>query len=131
MSFLRDTNVKSAERCDINSVNTIDAINADVESTTRIDASMIRKRIENTFSDVVINEYFLNAFTTFLYILKKDVHLICAKTKDTKLFLENMVSRLKTKHEAERIHGKPETAAYLERVISETEEIINEMQTDC
>lgn len=49
---------------------------------------------------------------------------------EAKLYLENMVSRLKTKHEAEKIHGNPETADYLERVISETEEIINEMQTD-
>ncbi len=49
---------------------------------------------------------------------------------EAKLYLENIISRLKTKSEAEKLHGNPETAAYLEKVISETEEIINEMQTD-
>ncbi len=53
----------------------------------------------------------------------------CRKT-EAKLYLENIVSRLKTKHEAEKLHGNPETSVYLEKVISETEEIINEMQTD-
>ena len=50
--------------------------------------------------------------------------------REAKIYLENIVSRLRTKYEAEKLHGKPETAAYLEKIISETEEIINEMQTD-
>ena len=54
----------------------------------------------------------------------------CGKP-EAKLYLENMVSRLRTKHEAEKIHGNPETASYLKKIISQTEEIINEMQTDC
>lgn len=49
---------------------------------------------------------------------------------EAKLYLENIVSRLRTKCEAEKLHGSRETAAYLETVITETEEIINEMQTD-
>ncbi len=53
----------------------------------------------------------------------------CKKT-EAKLYLENILSRLKTKHNAEKLHGNPENAAYFEDVISETEEIINEMQTD-
>ncbi len=48
---------------------------------------------------------------------------------EAKLYLESIVSRLRTKYEAEKLHGNPETAAYLEKVISETEEIINEMQS--
>ncbi len=52
------------------------------------------------------------------------------KKAEAKLYLENIVSRLKTKHNAEKLHGNPETAEYLEKVISETEEIIDEMQTD-
>ncbi len=50
---------------------------------------------------------------------------------EAKLYLENILSRLKTKLEAEKLHGNPENAAYLEKVTSETEEIIDEMQTDC
>ena len=49
---------------------------------------------------------------------------------EAKLYLESIVSRLRTKHNAEKLHGNPKTAAYLEKVISETEEIINEIQTD-
>lgn len=49
---------------------------------------------------------------------------------EAKLYLENILSRLKTKLEAEKLHGTAENAAYLEKVTSETEEIINEMQTD-
>lgn len=52
------------------------------------------------------------------------------KKPEAKLYLENIVSRLKTKYDAEKLHGNPETAEYLEKVISETEEIINEMHTD-
>ena len=48
---------------------------------------------------------------------------------EAKLYLESIVSRLRTKYEAEKLHGNPETAAYFEKVISETEEIINEMQS--
>ena len=47
------------------------------------------------------------------------------------LFLKNMNTRLKKKFEAERIHGSAEVAAYLEKVTLETEDIINEMQTNC
>lgn len=53
----------------------------------------------------------------------------CGKP-EAKLYLENILSRLKTKLEAERLHGSPENTAYLEKVTSETEEIINEMHTD-
>ncbi len=53
----------------------------------------------------------------------------CKKT-EAKQYLCKSVNRLKTKLEAEKAHGKPETAAYLERIICETEEKINEMQTD-
>lgn len=53
----------------------------------------------------------------------------CGKP-EAKLYLENILSRLKTKLEAERLHGSPENTAFLEKVTSETEEIINEMHTD-
>lgn len=52
------------------------------------------------------------------------------KKNVAKQYLCKTVSRLKTKLEAEKIHGDPENAAYLERIICETEEKINEMQTD-
>lgn len=47
---------------------------------------------------------------------------------EARLYLENILSRLKTKLEAEKIHGTAENAAYLEKVTSEMEETINEMQ---
>ncbi len=50
---------------------------------------------------------------------------------EAKLYLENILSRLKIKLNAEKLHGTAENAAYLEKAVSETEEIINEMQTDC
>lgn len=50
---------------------------------------------------------------------------------EAKLFLKNILSRLITKLEAERLHGTSEKAEYIKKVTSETEEIINEMQTDC
>lgn len=53
----------------------------------------------------------------------------CRKA-DAKKYLENILSRLRTKHDAEKIHGTPERAAYLEKIIAETEVTINEMQTD-
>lgn len=46
---------------------------------------------------------------------------------DAKQYLSKMVCRLKTKLEAEKAHGSPETADYLHRIICETEEKINEM----
>ncbi len=49
---------------------------------------------------------------------------------EAKLYLENILSRLKTKLEAERLHGTAENTAHLKKVTSETEEIINEMQTN-
>lgn len=49
------------------------------------------------------------------------------KKEEARQYLCKTVSRLKTKLEAEKIHGKAETAAYLERIISETEDKINEM----
>ena len=54
----------------------------------------------------------------------------CGK-KEARLYLENTVARLRKKLEAERVHGSAEYADYLEKVALETEEIINEMQTDC
>lgn len=51
------------------------------------------------------------------------------KKDEAHQYLCKTVSRLKTKLEAEKTHGSPETAAYLDRIISETEEKINEMQT--
>ncbi len=53
-----------------------------------------------------------------------------SRKPEAKLYLENILSRLKIKHEAERLHGSAENAGYLEKVASEMEEIINEMQTD-
>lgn len=49
---------------------------------------------------------------------------------EAKLYLENILSRLKTKLQAECIHGNPENAEQLNKLTSEMEEIINEMQTD-
>ena len=53
----------------------------------------------------------------------------CGK-KEARLYLENMLARLRKKLVAERVHGSAEYAAYLEKVTLETEEIINGMQTD-
>lgn len=50
----------------------------------------------------------------------------CPK-EEAKQFLCKTVCRLKTKLDAEKIHGNPETVAYLERIICETEDKINEM----
>ena len=52
------------------------------------------------------------------------------KKPDAKKYLENILSRLKTKFDAEKIHGTAERAEYLEKIIAETEVTINEMQTD-
>ena len=52
----------------------------------------------------------------------------CGK-KEARLYLENMLARLRKKLEAERVHGSAEHTAYLEKVTLETEEIINGMQT--
>ena len=52
------------------------------------------------------------------------------KKKEARLFLENINSRLKKKLDAERIHGTPQNADYLEKVTNELEETINGMQTD-
>lgn len=52
------------------------------------------------------------------------------KKQEAKMYLENINSRLKKKLEAERIHGAPENAEYLEKVTNELEETINGMQTD-
>ena len=49
---------------------------------------------------------------------------------EARLYLEKINSQLKKKFEAEKIHGSAEFAAYLEKVIYETEDIINGMQTD-
>ena len=49
---------------------------------------------------------------------------------EAKLYLENILSRLKTKLQAENIYGNPENAEQLNKLTSEMEEIINEMQTD-
>lgn len=52
------------------------------------------------------------------------------KKPEAKLYLENINSRLKKKLKAERMHGTVENASCLEKITLETEEIINEMQTD-
>ena len=49
---------------------------------------------------------------------------------EAKQYLRKVVDRLKTKLEAEKLHGSAEKADYLIRIISETEEKINEMQSD-
>lgn len=49
---------------------------------------------------------------------------------EAKLYLKNILSRLRTKLEAEKLYGIAETVTHLEKVTSETEEILNEMQTD-
>lgn len=49
---------------------------------------------------------------------------------EARLYLENICARLRKKLEAERLHGSAENAEYLEKVTSETEEIINEMRSD-
>ncbi len=53
----------------------------------------------------------------------------CRK-KEAKMFLDNINSRLKKKLEAEKLHGTPQNAEYLEKVTNELEETINGMQTD-
>ncbi len=52
------------------------------------------------------------------------------KNKEARLYLENTVSRLRKKLEAERMHGSADHAAYLEKIITEAEEIINGTETD-
>ena len=52
------------------------------------------------------------------------------KKPDAKKYLENILSRLRTKYAAEKIHGTAERAEYLKKIIAETEVTINEMQTD-
>lgn len=52
------------------------------------------------------------------------------KKPEARLYLEKTNAQLKKKLEAERIHGTPENAAYLEKLTLETEATINEMQTD-
>ena len=47
--------------------------------------------------------------------------------EEAKQYLCKIVSRLKTKAEAEKAHGSAENASYLNRIICETEEKINEM----
>lgn len=49
---------------------------------------------------------------------------------EAKKYLENILSRLSTKLEAEKLHGSAENAAYLEKITLELEETINGMQTD-
>ena len=49
------------------------------------------------------------------------------KKEEAKQYLCKIVSRLKTKAEAEKAHGSAENAAHLNRIICETEEKINEM----
>ncbi len=49
---------------------------------------------------------------------------------EAKQYLVKIVDRLKTKLDAEEKHGTEEKADYLRRVISETEEKINGMQSD-
>ena len=49
------------------------------------------------------------------------------KKEEAKQYLCKIVGRLKTKAEAENTHGSAENAAYLNRIICETEEKINEM----
>lgn len=52
------------------------------------------------------------------------------KKPEAKQYLCKVVDRLKTKLEAEKLHGSSEKADALSRIISETEEKINEMQPD-
>ncbi len=49
---------------------------------------------------------------------------------EARLYLEKINAQLKKKLEAEKIHGSPENAAYLEKVTDEMEKTINEMQSD-
>ena len=49
---------------------------------------------------------------------------------EAKQYLLKIVDRLKTKLDAEEKHGTEEKAEYLRRIISETEEKINDMQSD-
>ena len=53
----------------------------------------------------------------------------CQK-KEARLYLQKIVSRLRKKAESERLHGSADEAERLERIIAETEEKINAMQTD-
>ncbi len=53
----------------------------------------------------------------------------CRKS-EARLIIENTVLRLKTKLDAAKKHGTPENAEYLEKVISELEATLNEMQSD-
>ena len=53
----------------------------------------------------------------------------CGKS-EAKKYLENIISRLQTKHNAEKMHGSTERAAYLEKIILELEETVNGMHTD-
>ena len=46
------------------------------------------------------------------------------------MYLLKFVDRLRTKLDAEEKHGSEEKAEYLRRIISETEEKINDMQSD-
>jgi len=50
----------------------------------------------------------------------------CGKNEAV-IYLENMCSRLRKKYEATLIHGNEEQAEELKNIISETEEIINDM----
>ena len=52
------------------------------------------------------------------------------KKAESRLYLENIYSRLCKKLDAERIHGSAETVAHLEKVTFEMREILNDMQTD-
>lgn len=52
------------------------------------------------------------------------------KKKEARLYLENTVARLRKKLEAERVHGSADHAAYLKKIITEAEEIINGTETD-
>lgn len=49
---------------------------------------------------------------------------------EAKKHLEGIISRLQTKHNAEKMHGSAERAEYLEKIILELEETVNGMQTD-
>ncbi len=51
-------------------------------------------------------------------------------TPEAKMYLLKVVDRLRTKLDAEEKHGSEEKAEYLRRTISETEEKINDMQSD-
>ena len=53
----------------------------------------------------------------------------CGKP-EAKKYLENIISRLQTKHNAEKMHGSTERAEYLEKTILELEETVDGMQTD-